>query len=104
MEVIDPVSVARRGCADAAVATDVTAMLELCDEVAVIGELDVAAALDDADVFNVKTTLLDTLLLLLLLPMLKEVPAMDALETEDEVMADIWEAAPMLTVPEAATL
>lgn len=92
---------ARRGCADAEAAIDVTTMLELCDEVAISEELEIAEILDDVDGFNVKTTLLDMLLLLLLLPNVMVVPGTDALETEDETMADDCEALPVLTVPRA---
>lgn len=95
---IDPASVARRGCADAEAAIDVTTMLELCDEVAISEELEIAEILDDVDGFNVKTTLLD---MLLLLPNVMVVPGTDALETEDETMADDCEALPVLTVPRA---
>lgn len=58
--------------------------------------------LDDPEGFSVKTTLLDAVVLLLL--MLMVVPAMDALETEDEVMMEALEVVPVLSVPADITL
>jgi hypothetical protein len=102
MVVTDPALVARRGCADVGVAVVATDVAELCEEADVSGALDVAEALDDADGFNVKTTLLDALLPLLL--MIIVVPAMDALETEDAVMIETSEVLPMPSVPADTTL
>jgi hypothetical protein len=102
MAVTDPALVARRGCADAWVAVVATDIAELCEEADVPGGLDMAEALDDVDGFNVKTTLLDEILPLLL--MIIVVPAMDALETEVAVMIETSEVLPMPSVPADTTL
>jgi hypothetical protein len=102
MVVTDPALVARRGCADAGVAVVATDIAELCEEADVSEELDIVEALDDADGFNVKTTLLDELLPLLL--MIIVVPAMDALETDVAVMMETSEVLPMPSVSADTTL
>jgi hypothetical protein len=57
--VTDPESEARTGCADAWVAVAVAEMAEVYEEAAVSGRLDTHEVHNDAEGFNVKTTLFD---------------------------------------------
>jgi len=100
--VTDPESEARSGCADAEVAVTVSDVVEGYEEVVVSGGLDTTEVYDDDEVYSVKTTLLDDVVLPLL--MLMFVPAVYALETEDEVMTEYSEVLPVPIAPADTSL
>jgi hypothetical protein len=88
--------VTRSGCAETSVA--------FADVVVVPEESDVSGGLDDAEVFSVKTELLDAVVTLDELLVLMVVPFMAALETGIEVMIEAVGPLPVLSILADITL